>query len=62
MPTFCHADLELIEPNFRSELTDLVLELEHLRRKTLSGSTHPSVFFSTKTDFPYAREYWIGSN
>jgi Fic family protein len=51
MPTFCHSDLELIEPTFRSELTDLVLDLEHLRRKTLSESTHPSIFFQLKQIF-----------
>lgn len=41
-------DLKLIEPSFGSMLTDLIIELEHLRKKTLSGSTHPQVFFQLK--------------
>jgi len=41
-------DLKLIEPSFGSNLTDLIIELEHLRKKTLGGSTHPQVFFQLK--------------
>jgi Fic family protein len=41
-------DLKLIEPSFGSKLTDLIIELEHLRKKTLGGSTHPQVFFQLK--------------
>lgn len=40
--------LKLIKPNFDSNLTDLIIELEHLRKKTLEGSTHPQVFFQLK--------------
>lgn len=41
-------DLKLIEPSFGSKLTDLIIELEHLRKKTLGGSTNPQVFFQLK--------------
>lgn len=41
-------ELKLIKPSFDSELTDLIIELEHLRKKTLGGSTHPQVFFQLK--------------
>ncbi|WP_295337181.1 Fic family protein [Flavobacterium sp.] len=41
-------ELKLIEPSFGSKLTDLIIELEHLRKKTLGGSTHPQVFFQLK--------------
>ena len=41
-------DLKLIEPSFGSNLTDLIIELEHLRKKTLGGSTNPQVFFQLK--------------
>lgn len=41
-------DLKLIEPSFGSKLTDLIIELEHIRKKTLGGSTHPQVFFQLK--------------
>ncbi|MEM9242861.1 MAG: Fic family protein [Pseudomonadota bacterium] len=48
---FKHYDLKLIEPNFRSPLTDLIIELDHLRRRRLEGSTHPQVFFQLKRIF-----------
>jgi len=48
---FIHYDLELIEPSFDSHITDLILELDYLRKKTLSGSTHPKVFFQLKHIF-----------
>ncbi len=41
-------ELKLIKPSFDSKLTDLIIELEHLRKKTLEGSTHPQVFFQLK--------------
>lgn len=42
---FNHYDLKLVEPTFNSSLTDLVIELDYLRKKSLGGSTHPKVFF-----------------
>lgn len=41
-------DLKLLTPAFESPLTDLIIELDHLRRKELGGSTHPKVFFQLK--------------
>jgi Fic family protein len=48
---FLHYDLKLIEPSFGSSLTDLVIELDYLRKKPLGGSTHPKVFFQLKHIF-----------
>jgi Fic family protein len=46
-----HFELRLVEPSFGSKLTDLILELDYLRRKPLQGSTHPGVFFQLKHIF-----------
>lgn len=51
MPTFVHYDLKLEEPDFKSNLTDLIIELDYLRKKTPGGSTHPKVFFQLKHIF-----------
>ena len=48
---FIHYDLKLVEPSFGSTLTDLIIELEYLRKKQLEGSTHPKVFFQLKHIF-----------
>lgn len=48
---FKHFDLNLIEPSFGSRLTDLVIELDHLRKKRLGGTTPPLVFFQLKDIF-----------
>lgn len=48
---FSHHDLKLIEPLFGSTLTDLIIELDYLRKKPLGGSTHPKVFFQLKDIF-----------
>lgn len=44
-------ELKLIEPDFDSYLTDLIIELDYLRKKRLQGSTHPKVFFQLKEIF-----------
>lgn len=49
--TFKHFDLKLIEPSFDSRLTDLVLELDYLRKKELKGTTPALVFFQLKELF-----------
>jgi Fic family protein len=51
MSKFQHIDLRLIQPKFDTRLTDLVIELDHLRRKRLGGTTHPHVFFQLKSIF-----------
>ena len=48
---FLHYDLKLIEPSFGCALTDLIIELDYLRKKPLGGSTHPKVFFQLKHIF-----------
>ncbi len=48
---FRHFDLKLIEPSFDSKLTDLVIELDYLRRKELQGTTPAPVFFQLKELF-----------
>jgi len=50
-PKFTHYGLSLIEPSFGSPLTDLIIELDYLRKKRLGGSTHPRVFFQLKHIF-----------
>lgn len=50
-PKFVNYNLKLIEPSFNSSLTDLIIELDYLRKKTLGGSTHPKVFFQLKHIF-----------
>jgi len=41
----------MIKPDFSSEITGLIMELEHLRNKQLSGLTHPDIFFQLKHIF-----------
>lgn len=50
-PAFLHFDLKLFNPSLDSPLMDLVIELDHLRRRQLSGSTHPHIFFQLKHIF-----------
>lgn len=51
MAKFKHTNIRLIQPQFESRLTDLVIELDHLRKKRLGGTTHPHVFFQLKSIF-----------
>ncbi|MCF6268740.1 MAG: Fic family protein [Melioribacteraceae bacterium] len=48
---FIHSDLKIVEPSFGSHLTDLIIELDYLRRIKLSGTTHPKVFVQLKQIF-----------
>jgi Fic family protein len=48
---FTHFDLKLIEPPFDSRLTDLVIELDYLRKKEIKGTTPPLIFFQLKALF-----------
>lgn len=48
---FLDYKLKLVEPSFGSSLTDLIIELDYLRKKPLGGSTHPNVFFQLKHIF-----------
>jgi Fic family protein len=49
--TFKHFDLQLLQPAFDSSLTDLVIELDYLRKKELKGTTPLLVFFQLKELF-----------
>lgn len=50
-PAFHHYPLALLNPSFESPLVDLVTELDHLRKKRLSGTTQPFIFFQLKHIF-----------
>jgi Fic family protein len=50
-PAFVDISLKLPPLSFDSPLTDVVMELEHLRRLTLSGDTPAPVFFQLKQIF-----------
>jgi Fic family protein len=50
-PAFKHFDLILSQPSFDHVLTDLIIELDYLRKKELGGSTHPKIFFQLKNLF-----------
>ena len=50
-PEFKDYALELIQPEFGSPLTDLIIDLDYLRKKPLKGSTHIKVFFQLKEIF-----------
>jgi len=47
-------ELKIVAPQFGSPLTRLILELEHLRRKELRGTTLPALFFQLKRLFHLA--------
>ncbi len=49
-PEFRDYELKLEEPPFGSPLTDLIIDLNHLRKKQLGG-TPPRVFFQLKSVF-----------
>lgn len=44
-------NIELVEPNFNSELASLVIELERMRERKLGGTTLASTFFQLKKIF-----------
>jgi Fic family protein len=48
MSSFTHYPLALVSPSFDDPLTDLIIELDYLRKKPLSGTTHPLIFFQLK--------------
>ena len=44
-------NLELINPKYDSKLIDIIINLEKLRDRKLTGSTHPQIFFQLKEIF-----------
>jgi len=51
MAKFKHYDLKLVQPDFDSKITDLIIDLDYLRMKSLVGSTNPQIFFQLKHIF-----------
>lgn len=51
MAKFHPYDLKLVFPSFGSPLAGLIIELDHLRRIRLSGTTPPSLFYQLKSIF-----------
>ncbi len=50
-PKFTYKDLVLVQPDFKSPLTRVILELEKLRTSILGGPVHPHIFFELKEVF-----------
>lgn len=48
---FKHHNLQITAPNFDSKLTDMIIELEQSRKRQLSGTTNPMIFFQLKNIF-----------
>ena len=46
-------ELKLVRPEFDSELNSAILELNHLKKREICGSTLPIVFFQVKDIFHY---------
>lgn len=51
MSKFKYYELRIVEPAFGSDLTDSIINLEHLRKRRLGGTTHPAIFFQLKNVF-----------
>lgn len=51
LPTFVDYPLRIIEPKYSSLLTDVVMDLEYLRKLRLAGDTPAAVFFQLKNIF-----------
>jgi Fic family protein len=49
--TFERQSMLLLKPSFDSNLVDLIIDLDHLRKKKLGGTTQPNVFFQLKNIF-----------
>lgn len=43
--------IKLIHPPFESPVTDLIIDINFLKRRELTGSTHPDIFFQLKSLF-----------
>jgi len=51
MPDFKNQELVMYQPDFDSPLMPIILNLNHLKRMRLTGSTHPKIFFQLKDIF-----------
>lgn len=43
--------LRIVNPPFDSKVTDLIINIDYLRKRELGGSTHPEIFFQIKHIF-----------
>ncbi len=50
--------IKLLQPSFDSKLINLILELEHLRKRELWWTTHPAIFFQLKSIFHLLESIW----
>lgn len=50
---YLYKKLAIVEPEFGSPLTDLIINLDYLRKKQLGGSTDPGIFFQLKEIFQW---------
>jgi len=46
-----YSHLRLVNPPFDSKITDLIINLDILRKRQLGGTTHPQLFFQMKSIF-----------
>jgi len=44
-------ELRIVNPPFDSKVTDLIINIDYLRKRGLGGSTHPAIFFQIKHIF-----------
>ncbi|MEM7618289.1 MAG: Fic family protein, partial [Pseudomonadota bacterium] len=51
MPKFIHYPLKMITPEFDSSLTEVIIDLNHLRKLQLGGTTPAYIFFQLKEIF-----------
>ena len=51
MMQFKNPKLRLVPPLFDSDLTGLIMDLDHLKKKVLGGTTPPHIFFQIKNIF-----------
>ena len=51
MEKFTHFELRLVEPKFDSNLTSKIMELNHLKKRLICGTTKPFMFFQVKGVF-----------
>jgi Fic family protein len=51
MSNYPYSELKIVEPKFGSSLTQLIINLDYLRKKRLGGTTHVKIFFQLKEIF-----------
>lgn len=51
MPEFKHHNLKIVKPSFDSNLTDLIIDLDHLRKKQLGNEDSIFIFSQLKSVF-----------